>query len=150
FFHWAYHGPRGLLIWDRTSRVLIPSDGPVTIRAELCAPDREVTPGSSIGMLQLALAVALRREGLFHLHAAALIHPSGASVLVAGGSGAGKPTTTLAMLEAGAAYLGDEFLFLRAAPAGAVEVRAFPREFHLGPRTLAAFPRLLPLAGPPG
>jgi hypothetical protein len=26
---------------------------------------------------------------------------------------------------------------------------AFPREFHVGPATLASFPRLAPLAGPP-
>jgi hypothetical protein len=153
FFHGgiqAYRGADGLLIWDRASRVLLPLDGGPIV-AEIAAPDREAIPGSADTVLQIALAFALRRAGLFHLHAAAVILPSGVPVLIAGGSGAGKTTTTLALVEAGADYLGDDTLFLSAPPgdAAAVDVVAFPREFHIGPATLAAFPRLAPLAGSP-
>lgn len=148
FFHGivqAYRGAGGFLLWDRASRARVPPGGGA-VEAEIAAPDREIEPGSAAAMLQIALALALRGRGLYHLHAAALIQPSGTGVLVVGGSGAGKTTTTLALLEAGAAYLGDDALFLEA-PRRLV---AFPRAFHLGAATLAAFPRLAALAGPEG
>jgi hypothetical protein len=154
--------PLTFLLWDRASRVTARLDphAPL-IEAEIAPEDREPAPGSALGMLQIALALTLRCHGLFHLHAAALVHPSGAGVLLAGGSGAGKTTATIALLEAGFddrsssssftarsySYLGDDSLFLRARPEG-VSVLASPRAFHLGPETLSAFPRLRPLADP--
>jgi len=150
FFHGivqAYRAPFGALLWDRASRVRVPADGS-PIEAEIAPADTEEAPGSAAVMLQIALVLALRREALFHLHAAALVHPEGPGLLVTGGSGAGKTTTTLALLEAGYAFLGDDTLLLRHAPdAPRVEALAFPREFHLGPATLDAFPRLGPLVG---
>lgn len=154
FFHGivqAYAAPRGFLLWDRASRIHVPLDGaPIAIEADIVSPEREVIAGSTAVMLQIALTLALRSERLFHLHAAALVHRSGTGILVVGGSGAGKTTTTLSLLEAGCSYLVDDCLFLRRLPGSVqIEVLAFPREFHLGPATLAAFPRLQGLAGPP-
>ncbi len=160
FFHGiveAHHGPRGFLVWDRASRVFIPHGG-APIDAQI-APEREVVRGSLKTALQVAFALALRPQGLFHLHAAALVLPSGVPVFVVGGSGAGKTSTTLALLEGrdasdGADYLGDDTLYLgrmapgAAAPDGALHVVAFPRDFHIGEATLAAVPRLAPLLGP--
>lgn len=159
--------PPTFLLWDRASRVFVHlAPGCPLIEAEIAPEDREPAPGSALGMLQIALTLALRCHGFFHLHAAGLIHPSGAGVLIAGGSGAGKTTATLALLEANLlysylylylnssscalhsySYLGDDSLFL-AARANSVSVLAFPRAFHLGPETLSAFPRLRPLADP--
>jgi len=150
FFHGivqAYRRGDAFLLHDRASRALLAAGAPV--EAEIAPPEREVEPGSAGAMLQIAVALGLRRFGLYHLHAAALRHEAGAAMLVVGGSGAGKTTTTLALLEAGASWLGDDALFL-AAGAGGVRIAAFPRAFHLGPATLAAFPRLAPLTGAPG
>jgi hypothetical protein len=152
FFHGviqAYRTPEGFLLWDRGSRVRVPEGG-APIVAELLPAAHEPVAGSTAAMLQIALALGLRRFQLFHAHAAALVTPDGRSVLVAGGSGAGKTTTTLALLEAGCAYLGDDALFLHrvADDEGTLEALAFPREFHLGHATLGAFPRLAALVGP--
>jgi hypothetical protein len=74
-------------------------------------------------------------------------------VLVVGSQGAGKTTTTLSLLEGSerTRFLADDAMFL-ARPGGdesPVVAAAFPRAFHLGEATLAAFPRLAALAGPP-
>jgi hypothetical protein len=148
FFHGivqAYRRGDDFLLWDRASRIRL---GGGAVEGEIASQDREITKGSTGAMLEIALALGLRGLGLFHMHAAALALPSGERALVVGGSGAGKTTTTLALLEAGARYLGDDALFL-VADARGVRAAAFPRAFHLGPATLSAFPRLAKLAGLP-
>lgn len=148
FFHGivqAYRSEAGFLLWDRASRVHLPKgDGPITV----AIAEREVEPGSAAAMIEVAIPLALRRFGLFHIHAAALALASGESALIAGGSGAGKTTTTISLIEAGARYLGDDAHFL-SADGALVRVSVFPRAFHLAPMTIAAFPRLAPFAGAP-
>ncbi|APR85429.1 Hypothetical protein A7982_10778 [Minicystis rosea] len=148
FFHGivqAYRRGGGFLLWDRASRVHLPEgDAPI----EVAVAAREVEPGSAAAMIEVAIPLALRRFGLFHIHAAALRHPSGESILVAGGSGAGKTSTTIALIEAGSQYLGDDAHFL-SSNAGGLCISVFPRAFHLAPATIAAFPRLEAFAGPP-
>lgn len=151
FFHGivqAYRGPSFFLLWDRSSRVKVSdrAEGGPVIEAQIAPPSRERITGTAAATLQIAIAIALRAARMFHLHAAALVHPNGACAILAGGSGAGKTTTTLALLDAGFGYLGDDALFVTGDdPARIV---AFPRAFHLAPATLAAFPRLAALAGP--
>lgn len=145
FFHGivqAYRAEEGFLLWDRASRILVAAGGS-RIEALVAPADQEVVRGSARAALEIALSLALREKGLFHLHAAAVMRPAGEGVLVVGGSGAGKTTATIALLEAGYAFLGDDALLLAEGP----ELCAFPRPFHLGPATLAAFPRLGALAG---
>lgn len=94
----------------------------------------------------LALVVALRWRGLFHLHAAVLASGGGA-VVVAGPAGSGKSTLALALLEhAGLAYLGDDAAFL-ALRSGGPRLLAFPRPFHVGAAAARAFPRVSSLLG---
>ena len=81
--------------------------------------------------LLIAVVVALRWRALFHVHAGALVSPGGSGILVAGGAGAGKSTLTLALLEAGCDYLGDDAVFLRARVDPAV--LALPRAFSWQP-----------------
>ncbi|MDI1429594.1 hypothetical protein [Polyangium sorediatum] len=153
FFHGivqAYREPVGLprafLLWDRKSRILVP-EGTSHIEAFLAG--EEVVPGSARGALEIALSLALRAHGLYHLHAAALVHRThGEAILVVGGAGAGKTTTTITLASAGYDLLGDDALLLEEAPVGRPRLCAFPRPFHVGPATLSAFPRLAPFAGP--
>ncbi len=145
FFHGivqAYRVGEGFLLWDRASRIVV-SAGGARIEALVAPAEREVVRGSARAALEIALSLALREKGLFHLHAAAVVRPAGEGVLVVGGSGAGKTTATIALLEAGCAFLGDDALLVGEGP----ELCAFPRPFHLGPATIAAFPRLGGLAG---
>lgn len=153
FFHGivqAYHEPEGappgFLLWDRRSRFLVPA-GATRIEGFLSA--EELVPGSARASLEIALSLVLRSVGLFHLHAAALVRPThGDTVLVVGGAGAGKTTTTITLASAGYVFLGDDALLLEETAAGP-NLCAFPRPFHVGPAALSAFPRLAPLVGPP-
>ncbi|MDI1447286.1 hypothetical protein [Polyangium sp. 6x1] len=152
FFHGvvqAYREPEGapqaFLLWDRRSRILVPAGG---ARIEASLASEELVPGSARASLEIALSLALRFVGLFHLHAAALVHRThGETVLVVGGAGAGKTTTTITLASAGYGFLGDDALLLEDDPLGRPRLCALPRPFHVGPAALSAFPRLAPFAG---
>lgn len=98
--------------------------------------------------LFVALSIALRTHGRFHLHAGAVAMPDDRSVLVLGASGAGKTTTTLALAAAGARPLGDDTLFLWRATTGP-RLASFRRSFHVGQHTQELFPALRPFVGAP-
>lgn len=121
------------------AEVAIAADGR-RIEAHVDAPTLNER-GFANTTLVIALAIALRQHGLFHMHAGALVRGDGRRVLVMGDSGAGKSTVTLALLDAGARPLGDDTLFL-AERDGAPTLLAFARPFHLAPATAAAFPAL--------
>jgi hypothetical protein len=82
--------------------------------------------------------VALRRCGLFELHAAGLVEPeSGGGCLVIGPSGSGKSTLATQLASAGWRYLSDDALLLRGGPE-LVEACALRREFAVTEQTVAA------------
>lgn len=148
FFHGIVdvHAAReDLLVTDGASRALIENRGR---RILVDVAEESLREGHLFAhvFLLIALVLALRWRGLFHIHAGALVVPDGRGILVVGGSGAGKSTTTLALLEAGCAYLGDDAIFVRSLH-GREEVLALPRPFHVAPRTADAFPRLGALLG---
>jgi len=132
-----------LVLWDGHSIARVAAGGS---RIEVDLADASLADGYVFAhvFLLVALVTALRWHGFFHLHAGALAAPDGRSILVAGGAGAGKSTLTLALLEAGCAYLGDDAVFLSARP-GRDAVLALPRPFHVAPRTASAFPRVAAL-----
>ena len=85
-----------------------------------------------------ATMVALRRCGLFELHAAGVVEPeTGGGFLVVGPSGSGKSTLATQLASAGWRYLSDDALLLRTA-AGLVEACALRREFAVTEQTVAA------------
>jgi hypothetical protein len=114
-------------------------------------PGAEALWLASHPLLTLPLVELLKRRALFSVHAAGLAL-TGRSLLLAGTTGAGKSTLTLALLQRGLDLLGDDMTFLRIGPAG-LRTLAFPDEIDVTPHTLGMFPELaerLPDAGRPG
>lgn len=97
----------------------------------------------SVGLV-VARAILERRAGRFHVHAG-LVVDGGVGTLVAGRSGAGKTTTTLALMAAGAKLAGDDVAFVRVVD-DVVRVAALRRPLHVGESTAAMFQALLPPA----
>lgn len=82
--------------------------------------------------------VALRRCGLFELHAAGVVEPrSGGGYLVVGPSGSGKSTLATQLASVGWSYLSDDALLLRGG-SELVEACALRREFAVTEQTVAA------------
>lgn len=88
----------------------------------------------SSGMQHIALSLLLRERGVFDAHAATACTNSRAYVLL-GDSGAGKTTLLLALMGLGCDFLGDDRLLFRMR-ASNIELLAYPREFHVGPKTM--------------
>jgi hypothetical protein len=135
---WLFHGridvlrgPAGVLVIDGDVVVSVDHAGPLRLfRA----------PGSrwdGVLALRIALFHALRRFGLYELHAAAVVDPELGTWCLAGESGTGKSTTTLAFVAAGLQTLGDDTVLVRATPDGPRLV-PFPRDVYASQRTLDA------------
>jgi hypothetical protein len=85
-----------------------------------------------------ATMVALRRCGLFELHAAGVVEPeTGGGFLISGPSGSGKSTLATQLASAGWRYLSDDALLLRG-DLDVVEACALRREFAVTEQTVAA------------
>jgi hypothetical protein len=124
------------LIVAPAARVIVSNDG---MRIEATVDEATLDErGFTNTTLVIALALALRHRGLFHMHAGGLVRGDGTRVVVMGDSGSGKTTTTLGLLDSRAQHLGDDTLFL-AELEGRACLLAFPRPFHLGPATARAF-----------
>lgn len=85
-----------------------------------------------------ATMAAMRRCGLFELHAAGMVEAErGAGILVIGPSGSGKSTLATQLAAAGWQYLSDDSLLL-SSDAETVKARALRRVFALSDETLSA------------
>ncbi len=146
FFHGSLRAALrggGFVLRDGPTEVQVSRDGRLV---EVAGAIQPADGGSELAVL-VGLVLALRHHGLFHLHAAALQGPGGPGVLVAGASGAGKTTLALALAAAGLVPLADDAVL--ASGREARRVFGIPRPFHLGARTVAAFPALAVRLGPP-
>jgi hypothetical protein len=97
--------------------------------------------------LTLPLVELMKRRGLFCVHAAGLVANERA-VVIAGSSGCGKTTLTIALVRAGFGLLSDDMLFVRQQEAG-VELLSFPDELDVTPATARLFPELRELGDRP-
>lgn len=93
--------------------------------------------GASARLVFNASMTAMRRCGLYELHAAGAVEPeTGAGLLFVGPSGSGKSTTATQLAAAGWQYLSDDTLLLCDAREG-VEARALRRVFAVSQPTAA-------------
>ena len=94
-------------------------------------------PVALVNAFSYGLQAALRRAGLFDLHAAALFDPtSNAGALFVGASSSGKTTMTLKLAECGWRYLSDDMVVLVDSPAG-LEMAGLRRLFAVAATSLA-------------
>jgi hypothetical protein len=94
-----------------------------------------------VGLFDLvvhAVLDGLRARGLLAIHAGVVAFEEGA-VILAGPSGHGKSTLTLALVRAGGALLTDEMAVIATDDR---TILPFPRGLHVRPDTLAMFPEL--------
>ena len=104
----------------------------------------EVEEGT-IGLLThplftIPMAELLKQRGLYMVHAAGL-GLNGRGLLIAGATGTGKTTLTIALLRAGFDFLGDDTIFLRVNRTG-LRALAFPDEIDATADTVCLFPEL--------
>jgi hypothetical protein len=92
-------------------------------------------------LLAIGLSPHLRRRGLFLIHAFAAAY-RGQAVLLIGGSGAGKTTTGMALLNQGWQLLSNDSPILNAAG----QVLQYPGVLAAFPETLLRFEKTRPLA----
>jgi hypothetical protein len=109
------------------------------VDAVIASPDDMRGYVDLVGILARSLHGRLR--GRFHIHAGVVVDARGHATLIAGDGGAGKTTTTLALLQTGAMLAGDDVGFLMSRDDDIV-VEALPRALHVGATTLAMFPNL--------
>lgn len=135
-----------LVLWDGASTLRIAPDGR-RIEASVHASSlANAFHFSSVGVM-MALLLALRRHGLYHLHAAAATWPDGETWVIPGESGSGKSTLALAAFASGARFLSDDALLLRRHERG-VELVGWARHVRMTSRTSDAYPELRPLLTP--
>ncbi|TVR04235.1 MAG: hypothetical protein EA398_02685 [Deltaproteobacteria bacterium] len=128
----VHRGPRGLLV--RTPFGCLRLDGAtLQLGPSLTRHDTPLPLRSPVLRMGLALAASLR--GLHALHAALVLHPTLGTILLPGGSGAGKTTSTLALLHDGARLLTDELCFLLPRNDDPTRLVGWPAPLHLDPPT---------------
>lgn len=88
-----------------------------------------------------------RDRGLQALHAG-LVGRGEDGILLGGPGGSGKTTTALSCLQAGMAYLSDDYVVVDPNPGGAPVCHSVYCSAHVEPRHLQRFPGLLPHAIP--
>ena len=88
----------------------------------------------------LSFLMLFRKHGLYGLHANGVLKEE-TGLLIVGGSGCGKTTLTLSLIQAGWHYLADDALTLRHSPGG-IEALPLRRGFSCTAQTTARFPKL--------
>lgn len=102
---------------------LMPGGGTLNVRHGRLqrAQGYESTPRADRQFLaRVGAILRLRSRGKFHVHAAAVVDPSGRGWLLAGENGAGKSTMAYALTRSGWKLLGDDGVIIERTEAGIV------------------------------
>lgn len=96
-----------------TERVEIAVDERLQVRCDGLAVTEAAGPGDLLPVVEHLLyqVILAHCRPALALHAAALVAPAGAPLLLLGASGAGKSTLARALVRAGWSYLGDDLAF---------------------------------------
>ncbi len=95
-------------------------------------------PIALVNAFSYGLQAALRRAGVYDVHAAGALDPvSGAGALFVGASGSGKTTLTLRLMESGWRYVSDDMVVLRETPGG-IEAEGLRRLFAVAATSIIA------------
>jgi hypothetical protein len=95
-------------------------------------------PVAIVNTLSYVVQAALRRGGLYVLHAAGVVEPeTGTGLVVVGNSNSGKSSLTIRLASAGWRYLSDDMLVLSGEAGGACEAYALRRIFSVSASSLA-------------
>ncbi|HEX8179821.1 MAG TPA: hypothetical protein VF525_09795 [Pyrinomonadaceae bacterium] len=108
-------------------------------------------PVALVNVFSYGMQAALRRAGVFDLHAGGVLDPvTGAGALFVGSPGSGKSTLTVKLAAHGWRYLSDDMVVLLETPAG-LEIEGLRRLFAVSAPTLAGhdLPRLDEALGTP-
>jgi len=129
----SYTGVHELYLQFSNSLLRLKEGNPVCVSVSVCGPtDAELGRVTSF-----AVCAALRRFGLFELHAAGVVVPkTNDGLLIVGPSGSGKSTLTHKLATAGWGYLSDDELLLSVV-GQTVEARGFRSFFALAPAAAA-------------
>jgi hypothetical protein len=126
---WQAESDRFLFKAGRNAgRYLVESGNRITLERSPMSDDETL----AFCFLEAVLPAALRQNHFLVLHANSVATLRGA-VAIGGESGAGKSTTTAALLRRGCSLLADDVTVLRAGPNGGVEVLPGAPQFSLCP-----------------
>ena len=119
---------------------LEPVEGSETVNVAIWIKEPGPADAELGRVTSFAVCAALRRFGLFELHAAGVVAPNTTDgTLIVGPSGSGKSTLTLTLATAGWGYLSDDELLLSVA-GEEVEARGFRKFFAVAPAAAGAGP----------
>jgi len=138
-----------LAVDDSLIRISVPEDRLVEVWFGLS--DHARHPVALVNAFSYGLQAALRRAGVFDVHAAGAVEPiSQAGALFVGASGSGKTTLTLRLTEAGWLYLSDDMVVLSETPTS-LEAEGLRRLFAVADTSVvgSSSRRLSAALGPP-
>lgn len=130
----------GYEIFDGSSSAFISNDGR-RIELSVFNGGLDETSAFRVHALPGSLAVAARRLGYFHMHAA-VMRLDGTGIVVSGDGHAGKSTVASSLLSIGADWGTDDIALFASEPDGRTRIWGVPRAFHIRPRTAEMFPAL--------
>lgn len=127
-----------LTFWDGSSLLSLSADGS-DLSGEVHPDSLDDGHTFSNATLLIALAVAIRLRGRYHLHAGLVALDGLGTLLVAGDAAHGKTTSTLSLLRRGGLLAGDDTLYIDPT---ARCIWGLPKPLNLSPKTAQAFAEL--------